>query len=202
MKNKFMTNNFKRRNLPHLYLDEGIYFITARLADAIPLQQIKNLHEQFKTKSDWNFDQFKNHFTSYDDMLDISKSNMQYILTDESIEILKQVLHELDGKVYDLICYCIMPNHFHFVFELINKETSISKIMQKIKGGSAYKINKALYRSGKLWQEESYDRLVRDDIELFFIIRYILLNPIKAGLVEEWRQWKHTYCQRRYEVLE
>ena len=94
-----------------------------------------------------------------------------------------------------------MPNHIHLVFELLKENKGISKIMQSIKRISARKSNLILNRSGKFWQDESYDRLVRDDKELYFVIRYILMNPVNAGLTKEWSDWKHTYCRPEYLVL-
>jgi hypothetical protein len=73
--------------------------------------------------------------------------------------------------------------------------------MQSIKRISGRKCNLVLNRNGKFWQDESYDRLVRDDKELYFIIQYVLMNPVNAGLVENWNDWKYTYCQPNYVVL-
>jgi len=42
---------------------------------------------------------------------------------------------------------------------------------------------------------------VRNDKELYFIIRYILNNPVAAGLVEKWDDWNYTYCHPNYIVL-
>ena len=78
-----------------------------------------------------------------------------------------------------------MPNHIHLVFELLSKNKSVSKIMQSIKRISARKSNVILHRKGKFWQDESYDRLVRDDKELYFVIKYVLMNPVNARLTVE-----------------
>ena len=45
---------------------------------------------------------------------------------------------------------------------------------------------------GSFWQAESYDHVVRNG-ELERIISYVLENPVKAGLVEDWEQWPYTY---------
>ena len=94
-----------------------------------------------------------------------------------------------------------MSNHVHLVFELIEDNKGISKIMQSIKRISARKSNLLLNKSGTFWQDESYDRLVRDDKELYFIIRYVLMNPVNAGLTDEWHKWKYTYCHLAYKIL-
>ena len=108
-------------------------------------------------------------------------------------------LHEIDGKDYNLICYCIMPNHIHLVFSLLKNNRGISKIMQSIKGASSREINKILNTEGRLWQDESFDRLVRDDLELYNIINYVINNPVEAQLVNNWKDWKHIYINKLYE---
>jgi len=133
--------------------------------------------------------------------LDSGLYSSKHLIDHQVAEICKYTLHFPDGKDYKLICYCIMPNHIHLVFELIEGNKGISKIMQSIKRTSARKSNQVLNRSGKFWQDESYDRLVRDEKELFFIIRYVLMNPESAGLVENWSDWNYTYCHPDYIVL-
>ena len=95
-----------------------------------------------------------------------------------------------------------MPNHIHLVFELLDKEKQIGEILGSIKKYSARRSNKILNQTGHFWQTESYDRLVRDDIELYFIIKYVLLNPVNAGLIEHWNEWKGTFCRPEYQVID
>ena len=71
--------------------------------------------------------------------------------------------------------------------------------MQSIKGYTARKANKVLGRSGSFWEHESYDRWARDAEELQRMVLYIANNPVKAGLVESWRDWPWSYC--KYPVL-
>jgi REP element-mobilizing transposase RayT len=134
-------------------------------------------------------------------LLDGGIYGVKYLNNPKIADICKYTLHYPDKKNYNLICYCIMPNHIHLVFELLHKNKGISKIMQSIKRVSARKSNLILNRKGKFWQDESYDRLVRDDKELYFIIKYVLMNPVNAGLTNDWSNWKHLYCRPEYIVL-
>ena len=193
--------HFHRRNLPHLYFREGIYFITFRLADSLPsskVAEIKAAIESLKANDD---EKFKRLIKKYDDLLDSGLYGKNHLANPKVAEICKYTLHHPDGKEFNLICYCIMPNHIYIVFELIEGNRGISKIMQSIKRISARKSNQILTRTGKFWQDESYDRLVCDDKELYFIIHYVLMNPVNAGLVEKWNDWKYTYCHPNYVVL-
>ena len=196
-----MDRIFHRRNLPHLYYKDGIYFITARTAGSIPLPVLKKLKINKYFNDDSSFDKFKNHFTKYDAYLENNSTRNNYLSNEMAASILQECLHYPDNKEYFLICYTIMSNHFHLVFELLEGNKGVSKIMQSIKGVSARRINEVLNRKGTYWQDESYDRLVRDDKELYFVIRYTLNNPVKAGLCKKWDEWKYTYCHPQYVVI-
>jgi len=56
--------------------------------------------------------------------------------------------------------------------------------MQAIKGASAHRINKLLNRRGKVWQEESFDRALREEEQFTEKLYYMLENPVRAGLVD------------------
>lgn len=193
-----MDKHFHRRNLPHLYFNDGIYFITSRLINSIPIEKLEQLKNETKNISDGKQ---KRLFKKYDVLMDSGEYGDKYLKNPKCAEIVKDTLHYPDGKEYKLICYCIMPNHFHLVFELLQNNKGISKIMQSIKRISARDCNTILSRSGAFWQDESFDRWVRDEKELYFVIRYILLNPVTAGLVNDWKDWKYTYCHPDYLIL-
>jgi hypothetical protein len=54
----------------------------------------------------------------------------------------------------------------------------------------------ALGRQGAFWQDESYDRVIRDSEEFDRVISYVLENPVKAGLVSEWGKWPWSYLKK------
>jgi putative transposase len=196
-----IEKHFHRRNLPHLYFSEGIYFITFRLADSLPSEKVAEVKALIESELTNDSEKFKRLLKKYDDLLDSGLYGSKHLIDPRVAEICKYTLHFADGKDYKLICYCIMPNHIHIVFELIEGNKGISKILQSIKRTSARKCNLVLNRNGKFWQDESYDRLVRDDKELYFIIKYVLINPVNAGLVDNWSDWKYSYCRPEYVVL-
>ncbi len=68
-------------------------------------------------------------------------------------------------------------------------------IMHSLKGYTARKCNLALGRSGPFWQHESFDRVIRDQPEFGPVVNYVLNNPVKAGIVSQWQQWKWNYCR-------
>ncbi len=192
---------FHRRNLPHLHYNEGQYFITFRLTNCIPQVALDELKMDFNTLGKITSIQQRRLFLKYDSLLDSNEIGNGYLALQSITEIVKTILHYPDGKEYKLICYAIMPNHVHLVFELLNENKGISKIMQSIKRISARRANQELNRSGKFWQDESFDRLIRDDKELFNTIKYVLMNPVNAGLVDDWEKWLGTFCHPSYLVL-
>ena len=79
-----------------------------------------------------------------------------------------------------------MPDHVHLLLTPATDDDgpiSIPEIMQAIKGTSAHRINKYLGRKGRVWQDESFDRAMREVENVRGKIEYILGNPVRAGLV-------------------
>ncbi len=189
---------FHGRNLPHLYYEDGIYFITYRLKESV----LPGKSESFnRHHSRGDFQNFKHEFIKYDAFLDKHTTGLNLLLKNNLAGICEKTMHYPEGRDYFLICYCIMPNHIHLVFNLLKGNKGVSKIMQSIKRVSARKCNVYLNRTGNFWQDESYDRLIRDDVEFYFIIKYVLLNPVNAGLVKKWDDWNYSYCHPDYIVL-
>lgn len=196
------TRHFHRRNLPHLYYNEGIYFVTFRLYESIHINELKKLQEQIHKNQKLHPHEQKKVFKKYDLLLDNSQNEIKYLQKTEIINICKESLHHYDGKEYELICYCIMPNHIHLVFELRNKNKAVGNIVGSVKKFIARRANKTLKRKGRFWQTESFDRLIRDEVELYFTINYVLMNPVNAGLSENWNDWYGTFCKPEFNVIE
>jgi putative transposase len=186
---------FHRRNLPHLFMDGGTLFLTYRLAGSLPAVVIDKLrmdHER-QQKQKPGLKNKDGVFLSYDQLLDEQKNKIHHLADPRIAKICADQFHYYNGKDYELDAFCIMSNHIHVAFTLKPGARPVSKIMHSIKRYTARESNKILGRSGKFWQDESYDHLVRDEQELSRIKDYIINNPVKAGLVKDWRDWKWTY---------
>jgi len=192
------TKHFHRRNLPHLYYNEGKYFITFRLAGSLPVEFLERLHKEFNSSKEKPNLKGKKIFKKYDVLLDKGEFGKKYLSIPEIAETVRRAIIYEEIKNITVICYCIMPNHVHLVFELLKNNKGISKIMQSIKRVSSKRSNEFLRRTGRFWQDESFDRWIRDDKELFNIIHYVLENPVNAGLVDDWSKWKYTYIRKGY----
>jgi len=101
----------------------------------------------------------------------------------ENRQMVADSLEFAEGERYILGGFVIMPNHVHLLIKP-RVGVELSKILQSVKSFSAKKINQNEGRTGKLWQVESYDRIVRNDRELERYERYIEENPVKAKLRE------------------
>ncbi len=117
------------------------------------------------------------------------------------MEIVKSSLNYAGEQWLDMIAYTIMPNHVHFVAQLKGERT-LSQVMQSLKGFTAREANKILNLSGTaFWQPESYDRVVREG-RLGNTVFYTLNNPVKAGLVNDWREWPGSYLSPEFYGIE
>ncbi|NWF75078.1 MAG: transposase [Nitrospirae bacterium] len=103
-----------------------------------------------------------------------------------------EAIRFLDGKSYELYAVVVLDDHVHMV---INPIDTLSKIMHSIKSFTAHEINKVSNRSGKLWHDENFDSVIRDEKELLEKLNYIANNPIKANLVEEYEEYKWLYIK-------
>ena len=92
-----------------------------------------------------------------------------------------------------------MPDHVHVVLTPLVNQTkrevySLAEIMDAIKGTSAHKLNRELTRAGKVWQTESFDRVLRSSEKLDEKIRYVLDNPVRKRLVERANQYRWAWA--------
>jgi len=95
------------------------------------------------------------------------------------------------GRFYDLIALMVMPDHVHVALRP-RDGYDLSRITKGMKGVSARLLNQRRGASGAVWQDESWDRIVRDHDELVRELDYMFDNPRRAGLIEDpfhWTGW-------------
>ena len=93
------------------------------------------------------------------------------------------------------ICYVVMPDHVHWLFQL-SSTANLSNLIRKFKNITTHKLNKQNSTNGKIWQSNYYDHKVRDEEDLITQARYIAANPLRAGLVDNLREypyWNSVY---------
>ena len=108
---------------------------------------------------------------------------------DNVAKIVHDAIFFYHGKKYNVISWCIMPNHVHVLIEVM-KNISLSSILHSWRSFSSNEINKVLNRSGRLWMPEYFDRYIRDNDHFNNVVDYIHNNPVKAGLVDDPTKYK------------
>lgn len=86
-------------------------------------------------------------------------------------------------RLIDVICYCLMPNHLHFLIRQL-KENGISKFMGQISNSYTKYFNTKYNRVGPLLQGAFKAVRIETDEQLIHVSRYIHINPIVSGLVK------------------
>jgi type I restriction enzyme R subunit len=206
---------FRRRDLPHWDIPGSTYFITACLAGSIPahgLRDIRQFEDRQRGKkcppgisiAEWEVRRWKAVFARVDSWLDDRPAVCH--LADPALAtlVVETLLYFIEDR-YDVLALVVMPSHFHWAFRpreawvrsLEGDKTPRQRIMQSVKGSSARRCNQHRGARGPFWQEESYDHWIRDADELERIIRYIELNPVRAGLVEHPELWAFSSAQIR-----
>ncbi len=90
----------------------------------------------------------------------------------------------------ETLAYVVMPDHVHWLF-LLCRDT-LSDIVRQVKSKSAIQINKLRGTEGRrVWQKGFHDHAVRADENLTEIARYIIENPLRAGLVHSIMEYPH-----------
>ncbi|HUT54505.1 MAG TPA: transposase [bacterium] len=104
-------------------------------------------------------------------------------LSPEEIQFVLNHIKKGDPEFYQLIGAVVMPDHLHLMIKP-NPGIELSRITKGLKGATAREINKMRHARGSLWQDESFDRIIRSQEELDEKIKYMLDNPVKKGLAE------------------
>ncbi len=100
-----------------------------------------------------------------------------------------------DQCFYVLLAAVVMPDHVHLLLKPMDG-FDLSRIMKGIKGVSARKINAHRQTKGTIWQNESWDRIVRDADEFEEKLNYMADNPVKAGHARQIEDYRYWYCQK------
>ena len=113
---------------------------------------------------------------------------MQPDLKSEEKELLSSALKHFGGERYELLAYVVMHNHVHvLVSPKINHR--LQDIVFSWKSFTAYVLQRKFLRRNSIWQDEYFDRIVRDEAEFLEKAQYILNNPLKTWPVNQEYEW-------------
>jgi putative transposase len=91
------------------------------------------------------------------------------------------------SRGFAVIAYCFMPDHLHLLIEATSESSDLVAFADEAKQRTAYRYRRR--QSQALWQKGYYERVLRDDEATLAVARYILANPVRAGLVQEPRDY-------------
>ena len=178
--------------LPHWHQDYKYVFVTFRLVDSIPKEKIILFKEEKelwlkkhpKPWSDEVAKEYKIRFSlRIDKWLDNNYGNC--ILADaQNRKIVEDALFFFNDKRYHLKAFVVMPNHVHILMQLFNN-SHIESVLKSIKSYTAKKINHVMNRNGRIWQAESFDRLIRNEDHYKSVLKYIIANNNRLAWVED-----------------
>jgi REP-associated tyrosine transposase len=202
------TKIFYRRNLPHFHFEYSYYFITFRLFNSLQKEIVLKLKKEYynnkkvflkisnkRIQKIKLYELQKRYFGKFDYYLDTNQECINYLSAPEIAKIVYEAIRYRDGKEYELISFCIMPNHVHMLIFVKRFVKPFYRVMQSLKRYTATESNKIINRKGSFWHEESFDHIVRNREEYHNILNYIMYNPVKAGLVKKISDWKWSYCR-------
>jgi REP element-mobilizing transposase RayT len=98
-------------------------------------------------------------------------------------EVVGALRFQHERGAVESLAFVVMPDHLHWLFVLTGT-LPLDRVMHDVKGFSALRINRRLGRRGPLWQDGYFDRALRADDDVRMVARYIVANPLRAGLVE------------------
>lgn len=220
MKVLMERKEYYRNNLPHFQQPGQSYFVTCCLKSAVPPKALKDYGTQLELLKN-NIDFLKNHKASegkinqikseyrimrkkyikaYDDLLHEQTDYIVNLSDEQNRKIMFDAFLFWEGNKIENEAFCVMPNHFHWVFH--TKETDnegklvyLQDVLHSIKSFTAKELNRLANRNGQLWQRESFDTTIRDEKHLYSAIEYTLNNPVAAGYVNNREDWKGNWSR-------
>jgi REP element-mobilizing transposase RayT len=192
------------RHLPHWRQQGATYAVTFRLADSLPKEKLELLksmrrhweanHPEPRSEEAWK-EYAKKVTANVDKWLDQGAGECHFKRKEFADELARSILHFQDQQ-YFVGCYVVMPNHCHLVIRP-NDGFELEDIVGSIKGVVSRFVNKANGTTGSLWQQECFDRIIRDEEHLYNTVQYIGKNPRLAGLPKsQWFRWVHPEWEK------
>jgi REP element-mobilizing transposase RayT len=86
------------------------------------------------------------------------------------------------------LAYVVMPDHLHWLVQLCD-DADLSRCVQRVKSCSARVVNASRGFRGRFWQPGFHDHALRQEEDLVNVARYVIANPLRAGLVRSVRDY-------------
>jgi len=96
--------------------------------------------------------------------------------------LIRELRKSSEKLMIESLAWVVMPDHLHWLFVL--NQSTVPEVVRHVKGKSARTINRYRRYSGPVWQHGFHDHAIRKEEDVKAIARYIIANPLRAGLVE------------------
>ncbi|KAA5540247.1 hypothetical protein FYK55_21700 [Roseiconus nitratireducens] len=198
-----------RHNRPHWSQAGAIVFITFRTADSVPRDVLQRwdrqknhwIHRHTGIELPWrdalqklgrsDLNRFHREFNRCrETYLDCCHGRC-VLRQPELAKIVANSLLHFDGDRYCMGDFIVMPNHVHLLASFASEDSLVAQLDSWLHF-TARQINRALNQTGKFWQQEPFDHLVRSPEQYEYLRKYIRDNGKKAGLK------RGEYLYRRY----
>ena len=127
-----------------------------------------------------------------------------YFVATAIVELTRtQILRAAVEQTFAVIAYCFTPDHLHLLVQGDAEGADLKQFIRMSKQYSAFYVARSL-ESQRLWQRFSFERVLRSNEETWSVAKYIVNNPVRAGLVShpaEYPFWGSAWYSRE-ELLE
>lgn len=176
-----------RGYLPHFDAGALIQHVVFRLHGSLPASLFERLRSEANPGDDHRF--------AVDQALDVGHGPT-WLSDPTCADIVAKAMSESDGLKYELLAWCVMPNHVHVLIRQI-EGWPLGRIIKSWKGYTARMINRHLGRSGTFWATDYFDRYVRTQEQHIATIAYIEANPVTTGLCQTSGDWPWSSARAR-----
>lgn len=180
---------YTRGYLPHYDAPGVIQMVTWRLADALPASRRHEWESLLAIEDE------RERRTRLEAYLDLGFGTC-HLRDARAAEIVETALLHFEAERYRLAAWMVMPNHVHVLFEML--QVPLPQILHCWKRHTALKLNQLLGLSGPLWQEEYWDRYMRDETHFTKAMHYVEWNPVKARLVRKPEDWPFSSANGKW----
>jgi REP-associated tyrosine transposase len=94
-----------------------------------------------------------------------------------------QLLHNADHFEFAVLAYCLMPDHLHALLEARSEHSDFQAFVKRFKQTTGFRHRKLAKHA--LWQPGFHERVLRNDESSPAVVRYILENPVRAGIAKQ-----------------
>ena len=181
-----------KHNLRHWQAGEVACFVTFHLRDSIP----RKLRDQYEVERlEW----LERHPEPWNDVAELEyyrefPAKLLKLMDagygecvlgrEDSRAAAEEVLRKFDGVRFKLHAFVVMGNHIHVLFSPLGAN-KVVELVKAWKGVIAKRVNEIMGRSGSIWDDEYFDRLIRDAAHFKRVVSYIRNNDLAKAWVED-----------------